>query len=75
MEKQIKAAKQLKQHLANTSEVMKTFEGVKIGVRVFYQAGEHQVDLATPDGKKFFRPQPPQQPAAKPGQKAKKKKK
>lgn len=57
LEGQAKAAAQYKKHLINTMAILKTIDQAKIGVRVYYQAGEIEVDLATPTGQKYVVPQ------------------
>ncbi len=57
METQVRAERPIKKHLLNANEFLKKMRTAKIGVRVYYQAGEIEVDLATPDGKPFSKPQ------------------
>lgn len=58
IEKQVNAGKPLKAHLERALAILKSVNESKIGVRIFYQAGELEVDLATPDGKPYTPPKP-----------------
>ncbi len=58
IEKQVKAEKPIKAHLERALALLKSVNESKIGVRIFYQAGELEVDLATPDGKPYTPPKP-----------------
>ena len=52
------AGKPLKAHLERALAILKSVNESQIGVRIFYQAGELEVDLATPDGKPYTPPKP-----------------
>ena len=58
IEKQVNAGKPLKAHLERALAILKSVNESQIGVRIFYQAGELEVDLATPDGKPYTPPKP-----------------
>lgn len=58
LQQQVTLAKRYKQHIQHTLEILKSIKDKKIGFRVIYQAGEIEVDLATPDGKRYVKPKP-----------------
>lgn len=69
MREQATLAKRYKTHMEGTLKTIKAIHSKKIGVRIFYQAGEIEVDLATPDGKKYTKPAPAPKADAKKGKK------
>lgn len=58
LSEQVTVARRYKNHFQNTLEMVKAIYASKVGFRIYYQAGEIEVDLATPDGKKYSRPSP-----------------
>lgn len=58
IEKRVQVDKPIKAHLERSIALLKKVNEAKIGIRIFYQAGEIEVDLATPDGKPYTPPKP-----------------
>ena len=66
IENQVRASRPIVKHLKNSIQVLKGIEKGSFGFRVFYQAGEIEIDLATPNGKSYSSPKPSaKQPAGK----------
>lgn len=66
LQEKVNVARDYKGHIQNSLEVLKKIAQHKVAYRIYYQAGEVEVDLATPDGKRYSAPSPPpaQAPAA-----------
>ncbi|MEC9093878.1 MAG: hypothetical protein VX438_14305 [Planctomycetota bacterium] len=75
IEEQIKLAPQFRMHLGKARAILKSIHQAKLGIRIYYQAGEVEVDLATPDGKQYSPPKPPKPADKQPGPAKKKAKK
>jgi hypothetical protein len=51
--------------LAGLQTALDKLEGKELPVRIYFQAGDYQVDLATPDGKAYEPPAKEEQQPAK----------
>ena len=58
LSEQLTVTRRYKDHVQNTLTALKAIDGSELNFRIFYQAGEIEVDLATPDGKKYAPPRP-----------------